>query len=110
VLLYGGYYLLSSTIFDTQYTIKRVLYDTGDVQRYDEPYLYRLITHRITDENYHIVRRYKNKILEDVRSQYPMVIDIGIDFRSTNTVFVKLTFKPIDLVIRNQDLRFAVVD
>ena len=101
---------MRNTIFDTQYTIKRVIYDSGDIQRYDEPYLYRRISNRIKDENYYIVKRYKHRVLDDIQSTYPMVIDLMVTHISTNTVAVKLTFKPIDLVIKNQTARFAVVD
>lgn len=102
--------LLRNTIFDTQYTIKRVVYDSGDIQRYDEPYMYRRISDRIKNENYYVVKRYKQRVLDDIQSTYPMVIDFMVTYVSTNTVAVKLTFKPIDLVIKNQTGRFAVVD
>lgn len=48
-------------------------------------------------------------MINDVSAQYPMVTDIGVDYRSSNTVFVKLTFRPIDMVIRNQDRKFALI-
>lgn len=108
-MVYGSFLLLKTTIFDSQYTIKRVLYDTGDVQRYDDPYMYKYIKQRILKENYYIVKRYKNRIRKDVVSKYPMISDVKIDYRSTNTVFVKLIFDPIDLVIRNQDQLWMVV-
>lgn len=109
-LIYGGFLLLRNTIFDTQYTIKRVVYDSGDIQRYDEPYMYRRISDWIKNENYYVVKRYKQRVLDDIQSTYPMVIDFMVTYVSTNTVAVKLTFKPIDLVIKNQTGRFAVVD
>lgn len=108
-LVYWSFLVLKNTIFDTQYTIKRVVYDSGDVQRYDEPYMYRLITNWIKNENYHVVKRYKHRVLNDLVAKYPVVTDFGIDYRGTNTVFIKLTFRPLDLVIRNQDQRFAIV-
>jgi len=108
-LFYGWFLLLRNTIFDTQYTIKRVIYDSGDIKRYDEPYMYKLITNRITDENYYVVKRYIKRMINDVTSQYPMVIDVAVDYRSTNTVFVKLTFRTIDLIINNQEQKFGIV-
>jgi hypothetical protein len=83
-----------------------VIYDSGDIQRYDEPYMYKLITKRIIDENYHVAKRYIKRVVDDVTSQYPMVTDVAIDYRSTNTVFIKLTFRPIDLIINNQEIMF----
>jgi len=48
-------------------------------------------------------------MIRDITTQYPMVTNVGVDYRSSNTVFVKLTFKPIDMVIRNQDTKFALI-
>ena len=86
-----------------------MLYDSWDIAWYDDPYLYKRINTRIKGENYYVVKMYKSRVLNDIQSQYPMVTDIGVDYRSSNTVFVKLTFKPIDMVIRNQDIRFALI-
>jgi hypothetical protein len=52
---------------------------------------------------------YKSRVLTDIQSTYPMVTDMGVEYRSSNTVFVKLMFKPIDMVLRNQDVRFALI-
>ena len=48
--------------------------------------------------------------MSDIISKYPMVTDMSIDYSSSNTVLINLTFKPIDMVLRNQNLRFALVD
>ncbi len=108
-LIYWSFLLLKHTIFDHQYTIKRVLYDSGDIERYDEPYMYKRIKNWMLDENYHVVKRYRQRIISDIMLHYPMVTDVGIDYRSNNTVFVKLTFRPINMVIRNQEFRRALV-
>ncbi len=108
-LIYWWFLLLKNTVFNHQYTIKRVLYDSWDIARYDDPYLYKRINTRIKGENYYVVKLYKSRVLNDIHAQYPMISDIGIDYRSSNTVFVKMTFTPIDMVIRNQDIRFALV-
>ncbi|MCX6825068.1 MAG: hypothetical protein NTY80_02475 [candidate division SR1 bacterium] len=108
-LIYGGFFLLKSSIFNHQYTIKRVLYDSGDVAWYDEPYLYRRINTRVKGENYYAVKIYKSRIVNDIRLLYPMVSDIGVQYVSSNTVAIKLTFRPIDMVIKNQEVRFALI-
>jgi len=108
-LIYWWFFLLKNSIFNHQYTIKRVLYDSWDIAWYDEPYLYKRINTWIKGENYYVVKMYGSRVLADIQSLYPMVTDIGIDYRSTNTVFIKLTFRPIDMVIRNQEARFALV-
>ncbi|MEI8008063.1 MAG: hypothetical protein WCI00_01050 [bacterium] len=56
-----------------------------------------------------MVKLYKSRILNDITSIYPMVSDIAIGYTSSNTVSVKLTFRPIDMIIRNQDVRFALI-
>ncbi len=107
--VYGSFLLLKNSLFNHQYTIKRVLYDSWDITRYDEPYLYKRINTRIKGENYYVVKMFGSKILTDIQSLYPMVTDIGIDYRSSNTVFIKLIFRPIDMIIRNQNVRFALI-
>ncbi len=108
-LIYGGYYALSSTIFAHQYVIKRVLYDSWDVAWYDDPYLYKLINMRIKGENYYVARFFRSRIMDDINVQYPMVDTLDITYTSSNTVSVKLTFLPIDLVIRNQEDQYALI-
>lgn len=85
------------------------MYDSWDIARYDEPYMYRRITNWIRGENYYVAKRYDARILEDMQSRYPMITNIAIDYRSSNTVFVKLEFRPIDMVLRNQERRRALV-
>ncbi len=108
-LIYWWFLLLRTSIFNHQYTIKRVVYDSWNIAWYDEPYLYKTINTRVKGENYYVIKLYKNKILNDIKSQYPIIKDIGIDYRSSNTVFVKLTFVPFDLIIRNQNVRFWLI-
>jgi len=52
---------------------------------------------------------YKSKVLADIKKTYPMITDINIEYVSSNTVSIKLEFRPIDMVIRNQDVRFALI-
>jgi len=107
--VYWSFMVLKNTIFNHQYVIKNIIYDTWDIQWYDNPYLYKLIGNWIRGENYSVVKRYISRVINDVVNQYPMVTDIGVDYRSSNTVFVKLTFKPIDMIIKNQDTKFALI-
>lgn len=109
-LIYGWFFLLKSSLFNHQYTIKRVVYSSWDIAWYDDPYLYKRINTWIKGENYYVVKIYTSRILDDIRSIYPMVADITLEYVSSNTVSVILTFTPIDLVIRNQDQRFALID
>lgn len=108
-LIYWWFLLLKNSIFNHQYTIKRVLYDSWNIAWYDDPYLYKNINMRIKGENYYVVNFYKSRILTDIKSIYPMITDMNIEYRSSNTVSVTLVFRPIDMVIRNQDVRFALI-
>lgn len=86
-----------------------MLYDSGDIARYDEPYLYKRINTKFKGENFYVARFYRDRVLADIQTVYPMVSAIDISYRSSNTVVVKLTFRPIDLVIRNQAERYAII-
>jgi len=108
-LIYWWFLLLKNSIFNHQYTIKRVLYDSWNIAWYDNPYLYKRINTRIKGENYYVVNLYKSRVLNDIKSTYPMVSDMNIEYTSSNTVFVTLTFVPIDLVIRNENFRYALI-
>ncbi|MEI7919054.1 MAG: hypothetical protein WCH65_02305 [bacterium] len=52
---------------------------------------------------------YISRVLADVQSAYPMVSDITIEYMSPNTVRAKLSFIPIDMIIRNQNMRYGLI-
>ncbi len=108
-LIYGWFFVLKKSLFNHQYVIKRVVYASWDIAWYDDPYLYKRINTWIKGENYYVVKLYISRVLDDIRAIYPMVADISLEYISSNTVSVALTFSPIDLVIRNQDFRFALI-
>lgn len=108
-LIYGWFFFLRRSIFNHQYTIKRVQYDSWNISWYDEPYLYKRINTRVKWENYYVAKFYKSRILADIQTKFPMVSAIDITYVSSNTVLIKLKFIPIDMVIRNQDVRFALI-
>jgi len=85
------------------------MYDSWNISWYDDPYLYKRINSWIKGENYYVVKLYKTRVLSDIESLYPMVTDMAISYVSSNTVFIKLSFKPIDLVIKNQNDRYALI-
>jgi hypothetical protein len=108
-LIYGWFFVLKNSIFNHQYTIKRVLYDSWNILWYDNPYLYKRINNRIKGENYYVVKLYSSRIVRDIHSIYPMISDITVEYRSSNTVFITLAFTPIDLIVKNQNMRFALI-
>ena len=85
------------------------MYSSGDIARYDDPYLYKRINTWIKGENYYVVNLEKSKILKDVQSMYPMILALDLNYISSNTVAVKLTFTPVDMIIRNQNVGFALI-
>lgn len=72
--------------------------------------MYRRISNRVKGENYYVVKMYRSRMLEDMVSRYPMITDIEISYSSSNTISVKISFRPIDMVIRNQEMRFLLID
>ncbi|MCX6823652.1 MAG: hypothetical protein NT085_00795 [candidate division SR1 bacterium] len=108
-LIYGGFLLLKNSLFNHQYTIKRVVYSSGDISWYDDPYLYKRINTWIKGENYYVVNLEKSKVLKDIQSIYPMISALDLTYLSSNTVAVKLTFIPVDMIIRNQNVGFALI-
>ncbi len=103
-MIYGLFLAGKYTLFADQYFIKRVVFSTGNIEVYDEPYLYKRIKQWVLKENYYIIKWNKKKILKDISSRYPMVIDMDITYMPIRTIAVELHFRPIDMVIRNQDM------
>ncbi|MEI6118360.1 MAG: hypothetical protein WCP92_03825 [bacterium] len=60
-------------------------------------------------ENYYVVNLYKSRVLKDIQSMYPMISALDVTYLSSNTVAVKLTFTPVDMIIRNQNVGFALI-
>ena len=110
VLIYGSFLLLKDTLFAPEYTITIVRYNSGDVAKYGDPYLYKMISSSLKKENYNIARFSKNAILANVQAQYPFVKDLTINFIWSNAAKVDITFADVDLIIRNYNLKFGVVN
>jgi len=108
-LIYWWFLLLKNSLFNHQYTIKRVVYSSGDISWYDDPYLYKRINTWMKGENYYVVNLYKSRVLKDIQSMYPMISALDVTYLSSNTVAVKLTFTPVDMIIRNQNVGFALI-
>ncbi|MFA7717480.1 MAG: hypothetical protein WC875_02095 [Candidatus Absconditabacterales bacterium] len=108
VLIYGGFLLLKNTLFAKQYTIDTINYDSGDIQIYDDPYLYKAVTAQIKQENYNVVRFNKNTILATLQGSFPFLKDMTITFINANTVKVDLIFQEPQLIIRNADQKYGV--
>ncbi len=84
------------------------MYDSWDILWYDDPYLYKLVNARVKWENYYAINIYHSKILNDVKNNFPIIQNFSVKYISSNTVSIKLTFNPLNLVIRNQDQKYGV--
>ena len=110
VLVYGSFLLLKNTLFAAEYTITTVKYNSGDVAKYGDPYLYKIISSSIKKENFNIARFSKNAILANVHVQYPFIQDLTISFVGDNVAKVDMLFQEPDMIIRNYDRKFGVID
>jgi len=110
VLIYGSFLLLKNTLFASEYTITTVKYNSGDVAKYGDPYLYKMISSSIKKENYNIARLSKNAILSSVRARYPFIQDLAISLLSDNTAKVDMTFREPDMIVQNNEFKFGVID
>lgn len=108
VVVYGSFLLLKNTLFDTQYVITQVTYDSGNLAQYNDPHMYKSISAWIKQENYTIVRFQKNTILASLQDRYPFIKDMVITFTTANTVKVSLIFQDPEMIIKNRDLKFGV--
>jgi hypothetical protein len=108
VLIYWGFLLFKNTLFAPEYRIDVVNYESGDVQIYGDPYLYKAISSQIKQENYNVVRFNKNTILAILQPDFPFLKDMTITFVNANTVKVDLDFQEPQLIVRNADRKYGV--
>lgn len=107
-LIYGCIFLFKRTLFVPEYVIQKVQYDSWSLQQFDDPFLYKAISKYLKGENYHVARWSKWFILDGVKASFPIVSDLTIEYVSSNTVRVVVTFLPPDMVIKNQGVLFGV--
>ena len=110
VLIYGSFLLLKNTLFAAEYTITTVKYNSGDVAKYGDPYLYKMISSSLKKENYNIARFSKNTILANVKAEYPFIQDLTISFVGKNVAKVDMVFQEPDMIVKNYDRKFGVID
>lgn len=108
VLIYWCVFLFKRTLFSLEYTIQKIQYDSGSLQQFDDPYLYKAIGKYLKWENYHVVRWSKWFVLGGIQKAFPIVSDLSIEYISSNTVYVKLGFFDPEMVIKNQNVLFGV--
>lgn len=102
--------LFKYTLFVPEYTITKVDYALANVQKYDDPYLYKLISTLIKGENYRVVQWNEGSLLKQIQAQYPFVEAFAVTYKSPNKVFVKLSFKEPQLIVFQGNLRYAAYE
>lgn len=107
-LVYIVIFVFKHTLFVPEYIIKNVWYSSGSLSQIDDPYLYKAISAELKSENYYIVKFYKRSILNKIKSAYPIVNDLIIEYKWQNTVGVKVLFNEPDIVVKSQDKKWWV--
>ena len=105
-LIYWGFLLLKNTLFSPSYTIKKINFNSWDISRYDEPYLFKAISYQLKWENYYVIKRNKWSITKAIQSQFPIISNLIIQFITSNTINIKLEFNEPELIIKNKNLTF----
>jgi hypothetical protein len=106
--VYWIFLLLKYTIFVPEYRINKIDYAQSSVNVYDDPYLYKAISSLVKWENIYILSWNSDDIVSTIQEQYPFVQDIIITYKKSNTVLVKLLFYSPDIVLRYNEMKFAV--
>lgn len=108
-LIYFVVYVFRSTLFKSEYYIKNLNYSVESLEVFDDPVLYRTIKNQIDWENYYVLKFFKKKrILELLKSKFPIVKDIEFVYYSRNTLDVRVEFDDIDLRFKLLDNYFAL--
>lgn len=110
IVCYGIFLLLKYTLFVPEYTITKIDYTLANVQTYDDPYFYKLVSTLIKWENYRVVQWKHDSVLSAIQAQYPFVSDFSLVYKWPNKVFFKAYFDEPKLVVFNGNLRYAVYE
>ena len=107
-LFYGVFLLFKYTLFVPEYTIATIDYSLSNVQTYDDPYFYKMISTAIKWENYRVAQWNESSILKQLQVNYPFVQSFSITYKWPNRVFVKVSFEEPKLIVFQWNLRYAV--
>ena len=110
IFWYWLFFIVNNTIFKDENYIRQIRYSKTSVEQYDNPYLYKQISDLIKNENYYVVSKLrKSKILDSIKSSFPMVKDMDILKTDKYTASVMVSFYTPDIIIRLWKRRFAVM-
>lgn len=109
ILIFGIRYVVARTIFASQFTIQKIVYDSGSVGLYDNPYLYKDIRQALLWENFYLYKRFsKGELLDRLQASFPIVKDLQLFYLDKNTVAASVRFYDPDIVFYQGDSKYAV--
>ncbi len=107
---YGVFLLFKYTLFVPEYTITKIDYSLTNVETYDDPYFYKMISTLIKGENYRVVQWNESSVLQQLQAKYPFVESFTVTYKWPNRVFVRVSFDEPRLIVFQWNLRYAVYD
>ncbi len=103
--------VFQKTVFDDTNYIHHFQYTQQNIEEYDNPYLYREIEDILTGKNvYKLNYFWIHGVLSKLHSKFAMVHDLSVSKLSANTVAVKLTYTPPQIVftLPVQERKFGI--
>jgi len=108
--IYWVVFILKTTIFSDRYTIINVTFAENSVKKYDDPYLYKDIKEDFLDNNYYIIKFFKeNKIKRKHTQRKPIIKDINVWFVGSGEVTIDVEFYEPDFLVTYKSIRFWVL-
>lgn len=109
IIILGVRYILSTTIFSSQYTIQTVRYDSGSVAAYDNPYLYQALRDHLQGKNIYLQKYFhKKQLLEVAREIFPWISVVELFYLDVNTAAIRLHFNAPEMVFVVSGSSFGV--
>lgn len=109
ILVFGIRYVIARTVFASQFTIQKIVYDSGSVGLYDNPYLYKDIRQALLGENFYLYKRFSmGKLLDRIQTDFPIVKDLQLFYLDKNTIAASVRFYEPDIVFYQGNNKYAV--
>ncbi len=110
IFVYWLFFIINNTILKPENYIENITYSKASVENYDDPYLYKKISELIKYENYFVVSKFrKSNIVEQIKSEFPLVKDIEIIQPQKFTASVKVEFYDPEIIVRLWNRKFGVL-
>lgn len=109
ILVFGLRYVLSSTIFAPTYTVAKIVYDSGSVSLYDNPFLYKTIKDAMMAKNFYFFKRFESHwVISQLKNDFPIIDTIRFYFLEDKTAAASVVFHQPDMVFYHGDNKYAV--